>query len=235
MAGRGTRTQSYSNVPKPLLQIGGKTLFEISMGSFRIPGNYIFIVRNYGVEEWDSSIHNLINAFDPNSKIISIDYTTDGPASTCMLAKEFINNDDELIISNIDHYLEWDIDDFIKSTQQEGIDALVTTWDKIATTESFIELDDNGFGIRVKEKEIISDKPLNGIHYWRKGKYFVQATKRMIREDARASNGEFYISESFNYTINYGLKVSTYDMSGKHWPLGTTEDIEKFTKYHGYS
>ena len=46
MAGLGTRFSSEGfDVPKPLIEVGGKTLIEHSIDSLNLNGRYIFITR----------------------------------------------------------------------------------------------------------------------------------------------------------------------------------------------
>jgi len=228
MAGRGLRTKEYGEV-KPLIRIKGKTMINWAIESLNLEGQYIFIVRDYGNDEWNKELIDVLFSIKPTSIIHIIDYVTEGPGCSALIAKSDINNDEPLIITNSDQILEWDSKDFERAIYNENIDGLVTTWDKIANTESFIELDENGYGKRLIEKQIISKFPLNGIHFWKKGKYFVESTEKMIEADARSGNGEFYISESYNFMIKDGYKIGIYPMtSQQHWPVGITSDIEKY-------
>jgi len=228
MAGRGTRTKEYGEV-KPLIRIKDKTMVEWAVESLNLDGQYIFIVRDYDNDDWNKELTDVLFSIKPTSVIHTIDYVTEGPACSALIAKSDINNDEPLLITNSDQILEWNSLDFLKSINREDIDGLVSTWDKIAETESFIELDKNGFGKRLVEKEIISQHPLNGIHFWKKGKYFVESAEKMINVDARSGNGEFYISESYNFMIKDGYKIGIYPMTSKqHWPVGITSDINKY-------
>jgi len=229
MAGRGTRTQDLSNLPKPLIEINGKTIIEWAVKTLNIPGQYIFITRKYENEEWNEKLNNILSYLVKSPVIFQIDYVTEGPACSALIAKNIINNDTPLLITNSDQILLWDSSKFLSKINEEDFDGLVTTWDKISTTESFIELNEEGYGIRLKEKEIISNHPLNGIHFWKKGKYFVESAEEMIHQNRRSSNGEFYISESYNVLIENGYKIKTYSMGkGEHIPIGITSDIKKY-------
>jgi len=229
MAGRGTRTQDLTQLPKPLIEINGKTMIEWSVKTLNIKGQYIFITRKYENEEWNEKLNSVLNSITKNPFIFQIDYVTEGPACSALIAKVVINNDRPLIITNSDQILKWDSSKFLEVLSKDDFDGLVTTWDKIATTESFIELNEEGYGIRLKEKEIISNHPLNGVHYWRKGKYFVESAEEMIRQNRRSSNNEFYISETYNILIENGYRIKTFKMGkGEHIPIGITSDIQKY-------
>ena len=234
MAGRGIRTQDLSQLPKPLIEINGKLMIDWAVKTLNVPGQYIFITRKYENEEWNEILNNVLNSITKNPYIFQIDYVTEGPACSALIAKTVINNDTPLIISNSDQILMWDSSKFLSVLSKKDFDGLVTTWDKIATTESFIELNEQGYGIRLKEKEIISNHPLNGVHYWTKGKYFVESAEEMIKQNRRSSNGEFYISESYNILIENGYKIKTYKMGkGEHIPIGITSDIQKYLNENG--
>jgi len=229
LAGRGTRTLKYSNIPKPLVEIRGKTLIEWSVSTLNLPGQYIFIIRQYENDEWNIKLNNILRSISNNPIIFQIDYITEGPAASALIAKEVINNNDPLIITNSDQILRWNSSLFMDAINEDDFDGLVTTWDKIATSESFIKLDENGYGIRLKEKEIISNYPLNGIHFWKKGKYFVESAENMIKQNRRNANGEFYISESYNVLIESGYKIKTFKMKpGEHIPVGDVKDIQHY-------
>lgn len=227
MAGRGLRTQDYSSLPKPLIKIKGKPMIKWVIESLDIESRYVFITRKYDNTEWNKELNTTLNSLCKNPRIIEIDYVTSGPAASALLAKYFINNDEPLLITNSDQILKWDSSKFIRFLSETSADGIVTTWDKIEETESFIEIDKNGWGKRLVEKQIISNYPLNGIHWWKKGKYFIDSTEKMIREGACSKhNGEFYISESYNFLIRDGYKIGIYPMTSKqHIPVGRTNDI----------
>ena len=82
----------------------------------------------------------------------------------------------------------------------------------------------------VREKEVISKYSTNGIHYWRKGKYFCEAYDQMLENDNR-TNGEFYVAPSYNYLIKKGLKISVYDIDPTlHYSTGTPNDLNNLLK-----
>ena len=78
----------------------------------------------------------------------------------------------------------------------------------------------------VVEKQVISDIALTGIHYWKRGSDFVASAKQLIADDNRSLN-EFYISTTYNYLIEKGLKVGHHmlDDSGISF-IGTPEDLD---------
>ena len=91
--------------PKPLIEVGKKPMIEIVLDLLNISANYIFLVQKEHQKKYN--IKSLLNTLKPNCKIVEIDKVTQGAACTVLLAKKYINNDDPLIISNSDQYIEW--------------------------------------------------------------------------------------------------------------------------------
>lgn len=230
MAGRGNRFSGF-DLPKPLIKINNISMVEHSIRSLDIEGNYIFITRKYKNGHFNNQLNNILNSTSPNCKIIEIDYLTEGAASSALLSKSFINNDDPLIITNCDRITNWNSEDFLKKCNEYDVDGLVTTWDKISNTESFIEIDEFGYGKRLVEKEIISKYPLNGIHYWKHGRYFVESAEKMIKKNIRINN-EYYISMTYNEMINDGYKIKNYKMGkNEHFSVGDPYDLKKYLEW----
>lgn len=227
MAGRGERflKDGYTK-PKPLIRFNQKTMIEYAIESLDLTGDYIFIVYNYSDESLNTELRNILTKY--SNKIITIDYITEGPASSALLAKDFINNEEPLIITNCDQIMEWESNDFINFIKKSNFDGLVVTYDSDTPKNSYIKLNEFGLGDRLAEKEVISNFSLNGIHYWKKGKYFVESTNKMIEKDIRC-NGEFYISLSYNEMIEDNLSVGVYHIDpNSHHAVGTPEDLEAY-------
>lgn len=230
MAGRGSRFNQF-NKPKPLIEIEGKPMIWYAISSLNFGDNFIYVTRKYDDNTLNTELNQILNDITPNCKIIEIDYVTEGPASSALLAKEFINNNTPLFITNCDRITHWNPDNFLKFVSETDADGVVTTWNHIASTESFIELDENGNGIRLVEKEIISDHPLNGMHYWKKGRFFVESAEEMIEKNIRFNN-EFYISATYNQMIGSGLKVKAFRLGdNEHFSLGSPEDVKKYLEW----
>ena len=89
-AGRGTRFNGSEFVkPKPLIKWDGRYMIEHVIDNFKDKQVSFTVIKR------DS--HNL--ELD-DIKVISIDYTTEGPASTAYLAKDCINKNEEFNLRN---------------------------------------------------------------------------------------------------------------------------------------
>ncbi|NJO91141.1 MAG: NTP transferase domain-containing protein [Chloroflexia bacterium] len=127
MAGRGRRTNDYSDMPKPLADIHGKTMIEWVVKTLNIEGKYIFITRKYEHDVWNEILNETLGKLSKDIEIIEIDYVTEGPAASALLAKEFINNDESCIIGNCDQIMEWNSNDFLNTCNRKDLDGVVIT------------------------------------------------------------------------------------------------------------
>lgn len=217
--------------PKPLIIVKGKEIVRHSIESFGVPGNYIFIIRK-GLRSVD--LRRLLIDIIPNSQIIETDEMTEGAACSVLLAKELINNNQDLVVFNCDQRTNWDYENFTRFCQDSNTDGVVTTYphENIevgkASPFSFIKLDNQNNAIRLEEKFAISNLALCGIHYWKNGCDFIESATEMICRNDRV-NGEFYVSRTYNYLIEKGKKIKHFPISsGQFFSLGTPEDVKKF-------
>lgn len=232
MAGRGTPFEKAGYAfPKPLIDIKGKTMIELVVNNLRpkCGHKFIFICQRSLYEKYD--LHNILkNATKNKFEVVQINGTTEGAACTALLATQYINNDDELIIANSDQHIGIKMDDFIKKARAGKKDGLILTFKSNHPRWSYARTDDKGKVIEVAEKKVISEHATVGVYYYLKGSDFVKGAEAMIHKNIRHNN-EFYICPVFNEFIINGKNIYTYEISeSKMNGLGTPEDVNKFLK-----
>ena len=229
MAGEGSRfPKSQYPKPKPLIEIDSKPMIYHAVKSLGVKGEYYFLVRNN--EHSDEIVHVIKNSFS-NYHLKFTDNLTNGPACSCLFFEDIIDKNDELIIANCDQIMWWNSEQFLSAARNFTIDGLVVTYTSTTKKNSFAEINRNGFAKRLKEKEVISNISLNGIHYWRKASYFIDSAKEMISKKDTAPNGEYYVAPTYNYLIAKGFKIGIYHIPDtQHHSVGVPEDLEKYKK-----
>lgn len=225
MAGLGSRFPNH-NLPKPLIDVNGNPMALAAIETLGLKGNLVFIVRSEHIDKF--KIDKILkDTFD--CKIISVDNLTQGPACTALLAEPYINNDDSLIIANCDQIMKWDSNLFQVFCDNYPNDGFLVTYYSKTEKNSYVRLGFDGFVKEVKEKEVISNVSTNGIHFWKKGRYFIESAKKMIYLNDTAPNGEFYIAPSYNHMIKNGMKVGIFHIpNNQHWAIGTEEDLGNY-------
>ena len=226
MAGAGSRF--YRNgikTPKPLIKVNGKTLIEHSVESLGIEGRYIFITRKYEDPKDNKNLTDILKKLCPDCIEIQIDKITSGCSETCLYAKEYISNDEGLIITNCDQLMNWDSKAFIEMINNNKYDGSVVLFKSKDPKNSFAEISGDYIS-NIIEKNPISDNALVGIHYWKKGYDFVQSSENLLRNFRVSGLPECYISETYNYLIKKKKKILPFFISKNAYiPLGTPEDI----------
>lgn len=231
MAGAGSRFEKAGyTFPKPLIEVNGKPMIQAVVENLNIDARHIFIVQKSHCEKYN--LKNMLNVIAPNCKVVEVDGVTQGAACTTLLAKEFINNDEPLLMANSDQYVEWDSNEFMYSMTGDTIDAGILTFESTHPKWSFVKLNKNGFVEQVAEKNPISNRATVGIYYWTKGSDYVKYAEQMISKDIR-HNGEFYVCPVFNQAIQDDKNIKIFNVdSNKMWGLGTPEDLNYFLEHN---
>jgi dTDP-glucose pyrophosphorylase len=162
----------------------------------------------------------------PNCNIVQIEVVTEGAACTTLLAKDFINNENPLIIANSDQYVEWNPIDFYYKMIETKSDGGILTFKSTHPKWSFVKLDENDNVIEVAEKKPISDIATVGIYYFTRGSEYVKYAEQMIANEIRVNN-EFYVAPVYNEYIKDKKRIKTFNIQ-KMWGLGTPEDLNLF-------
>lgn len=232
IAGRGSKFISAGyKEPKSLIMIKGKPMIKWATDALlflNLDENLIFIVRPDDVNEFNID-KRLREIYSEKVKIIICPGITDGAVSTVLLAKDLINNDEELIIYNGDQFFKDSIEEAIKNKGEE-VKGFIPVFHATHQKWSYVLLDDDNYVIRTAEKEPISNLATVGFYYFTRGRDFVWAAEEMKRKNLRVQ-GEFYVCPVYNELIGRGDKIIATEVS-EMWSLGTPEDVEYFKKYY---
>lgn len=229
MAGYGMRFASAGyELPKPLIDVHGKTMIECVIKNIQptCSHRFIFICLKKHVEQYQ--LDSKLRSIAKDCIIILIDQVTEGAACTVLLAEQYIDNGDSLMIANADQYVDINIDDYLSVIKE--YDGLIMTMTANDSKWSFVKCDNSGFVTMLREKEVISNEATVGIYNYSKGEDFVKYAKQMIDANRRV-NGEFYVAPVYNEMIEAGKKIVCYNVGSEDdgmYGLGIPEDLDKF-------
>ena len=230
MAGAGSRfEQAGYTFPKPLIEVNGKPMIQVVVENLNIDAKHIFIVQKEHYEKYNLKyLLNLIT--DNNCEIVQVEGITEGAACTTLLAKQFIDNDEPLVMANSDQFLEWSSNEFMYSMVADDVDGGIVSFEATHPKWSFAKLGEDGFVTEVAEKKPISNIATVGVYYWSKGSDYVKYAEQMIEKDIRTNN-EFYVCPVYNEAIGDDKKIKVFPIQ-KMWGLGTPEDLKTYLENH---
>lgn len=240
MAGAGSRFKREGyKISKPLILVNQRPMVIEATNHLPKGDKYIYICRSNSIE--DDNVDKEIKRYYPFSKFITVNHLTEGQASTCLLAKYEINNNEELVIGACDNGMIWDKKKFL--FEKNEADCLVWTFRNNVTVvnkpESYgwVEVSKENFARRVSVKIPISKNPISdhaivGTFWFKKGKFFVNAAEKMIAKNRRINN-EFYVDECINELIEIGLRVKIFEVD-KYICWGTPNDLRTYEYWHEF-
>ena len=225
MAGAGSRfAQAGYTFPKPLIEVNGKPMIQVVVDNLNIDAHYVFIVQEEHFHKYN--LKQVLNLIKPGCDIVTINGITEGAAVTTLLAKEYIDSNEPLLIANSDQIVEWNSNECLYAFDADEIDGGILTFKATHPKWSYAKIGDNGFVSEVAEKNPISDNATVGIYYWKHGSDYVKYAEDMIQKDIRTNN-EFYVCPVFNQAIEDGKKIRVKEIE-KMWGIGTPEDLNYY-------
>ena len=227
MAGAGSRFAKVGyTFPKPLIEVRGKPMIQVVVEGLNVEAQYTYVVQKEHYEKYN--LQYLLNLLTPNCNIVQVDGMTEGAACTTLLAKEFINSDEPLIMTNSDQLILWDSNETLYAFNNDNVDGGIVTFPATHPKWSFAKLGDDGYVCEVAEKKPISNHATAGIYYWKHGSDYVKYAEQMIAKDIRVNN-EFYVCPVYNEAIEDGKKIRIKEIGvDDMWGLGTPEDLNYF-------
>lgn len=195
-------------------------------------GKLILAVRT----DMDSVMEG-ISEYYPDAEYIKVASLTEGQACTCLLAKDFINNDTPLFIGGCDNGMVADKEKLEKVFDES--DAVIFTYrhnDCVVDNPNaygWVVTDGTTKAVDVSVKKAISDNPMEdhaivASFMFKRGRDFVRCAEKMIASNDRI-NGEFYADLVMKYCIDEGMKVRVFEID-RYICWGTPQDYENYEK-----
>jgi dTDP-glucose pyrophosphorylase len=203
MAGTGSRfADAGYMLPKALIPVSGKPMILGAIEHMPKADTWVFIVRKEHIDQY--FIDTLIKQEIPDAIIVSVDQTTEGQASTCMLAMPHVKPDDSIFIAACDNSFLYNHEQYNALIADQTNDAIVWTFtkDPLLTISpkswGWIRLEADGVTIDdMSVKVPVSETPFNdhavvATFWFRKAQDFIDAYDLMVKENYRINN-EFYV------------------------------------------
>lgn len=224
IAGKGQRfIDAGYKIPKQLITLpNGQQLIDTSLNCIdQLDCNLIFIIRddhvyNYNMDEI------LKEKYGNDIKIVVTNGFTEGSVCSCLLAREYIDNELPLVIHTLDveFFPKFKLESYINSEDS----GFILTFKSNSISHSYVALDDLGYVSQTAEKKVISENACVGIYYFKSGEVFCKYADLLISKNIRV-NGEYFITPIYNLLIEDGLKVKSKHVEKLH-VFGTPDSFD---------
>ncbi len=243
MAGAGKRFSDEGyKLSKPVIPTidrrTGKEYPMVVCATLDLPGlkgdgsNLIYVDRDFHKKD---GVEDKIKEFFPKASFITVDKLTEGQACTCLLAKEKINNNEELLIAGCDNGMIIDQNKF--EGMKKECDALVFTYRnneavlKNPNAYGWVKVNDKNEITGLSIKKAISENPMNdhaivATFWFKKGSIFVKSSEKMIQENDRVNN-EFYVDSVVSHLLELGYTAKVFEID-RYIGWGTPKDYEEY-------
>jgi NDP-sugar pyrophosphorylase family protein len=237
MAGLGDRfVKAGYKDPKPLIKVCEKRIINYIVDMFDENDEFIFICNEQHLK--DTNMKEILKNLVPNSKIISIPQHKKGPVYTVKYAFDYIDDNEEVLISYCDNAFIWDYNDFLKKVKK--LDGCILTHTgfhphTLSNTKMAFIKTEKKLLKEIKEKECYTNNPMKehastGVYYFKKGSFIKKYFNLLIQNDINY-NGEYYVTLVYNLLINDNLKIGYYDTPFV-MVFGTPKEVENFKAWN---
>lgn len=236
MAGEGSRFKSagYQD-PKPFIDVNGRAMIDRVIENVSIPTDWYNLYTITLKDHWEKYGKIISNSLSfyyyiKNFANISIDKITEGAVCSALTAKELINNDNELVVTDCDHlvgdyaHIRAGVDFFRKHNADGGF------WNFLSDDPkySYVRIGSDGLVKEVMEKVVISNLANTGSYYFKTGKIFVKYAEELVSKNLR-TRGEYYLSKVYDLMLLDKLKIKPF-MVNEFIGLGVPSDLENYLK-----
>jgi NDP-sugar pyrophosphorylase family protein len=232
MGGKAARFAERGHTfPKPLLEIGNKSMIELVVQNLAAPApvEFTFVCRKEHLSQF--YLGDMLQLLAPGCRIIALENETAGALCSVLLAVDHLKPDEEVMVANGDQFITTSLKPFYDQCRQPGVDGCILTFTATHPRWSFAKTDERGNVTAVAEKRPISKQATAGLYYFRRARDLVEASERMILKGLTTS-GQFFVCPVYNELILAGKTVKTHHLpDGTMHSLGTPEDVDVFIKY----
>lgn len=231
MAGQGQRFRDAGfDVPKHEIRIHGRTLFGWALASLRSwldeDAHVVFIARATDRPQAFLAHQCALDGI-PSYAVIELGQTTDGQATTALLAAPAIRSEHApFVVYNIDTHVR----PYAMRAQDPRGEGWIPVFPGEGSAWSFAAADAQGRVSAVREKERISPHATVGLYWFDSfARYADLYDRHYAAGDNVAPAGERYIAPMYNTMIDTGCLVTVGRLAlDDVIPLGTPAEAERF-------
>jgi len=237
MSGFGERFRAAGYaVPKPLIEVDGKTIIQHVVEMFSVEDSFVFICNEEHLAEPLYRMKEILNSICKNGRIVPIPPHKLGPVYAVMHAIDSIDLDQQTIVNYCDFTCYWDYSHFKNFAKDTNVDGIIpsykgfhphTLW---SNYYAYVK-EQNGYVIDIQEKQPFTENPRqefasSGTYYFKNGALMEKYFQRCIDEQLLVSD-EYYVSMVYKPMLEDHLKINVYELQHfMQW--GVPSDLKEY-------
>lgn len=199
--------------PKPLIEIAGKPMIEHVICNLTQDISFkkiIFIVKQDECDKYH--LDNTLDLLSPiKPEIIKLRSDTQGALCSVLLAIDYVDRAEPLVISNADQLFDGGIGAPVKQFLASDLDAACLTFNSVHPRWSYVRLDGKNLVVETAEKRPISRHAIAGLYMYKHGSDFIKHGMESIKHGANI-DGQYFISPVFNEYVLANKKVGHFEV-----------------------
>jgi NDP-sugar pyrophosphorylase family protein len=240
MSGFGERFRKAGyGVPKPLIEVDGKTMVEHVIELFPGADSFTFVCNQEHLLEPQFQMREILQRACPEGRVVGIAPHKLGPVHATLAVLDQLDPEAPTIVNYCDFTCYWDFADFRRFTQETGCAGAIPAYRGFhphslrGGVYAFIREHDY-WASDIQEKQPFTDDPMqefasSGTYYFRSAR-LMQEHMRACVAQKRDVRGEYYVSMVYKSMFEAGLPVAVYELEHfMQW--GTPEDLRAYQSY----
>lgn len=190
-------------------------------------------------------MRHILNKFNGTIHSVSIN-DRKGPVHAVCLIKDYIDVQQDIIVSYCDYGTYWNYDKFLNYVRDNNLDGCVVCYKgfhpHMLGTDNYAFVKHNIIDNVIYLQEIQEKKPFtnnrmneyasNGTYYFKNGLFVNKYFNKLIEKNIKINN-EYYVSMVYNLMVEDGLKIGVYEIEHMlQW--GTPSDLKTYIKWSDY-
>lgn len=242
MAGSGARfSREEYRQPKPLVSVAGVPMVQRSLSTLPPAKTWIAVCRIEHLQ--NAALDEVLRASDRDVRILPVDRPTEGQVCTCLLARDWLDPAEPLLIASCDAVTVYDEGRYAALTSDPEVDCLVWTFRShphanrnpwqygwVGTTPGG---DIRGVSCKVPVSEDSRHNPgIVGTFWFRQARFFLEAADALVAQNRRVNN-EFYVDSVVEVLLEQGRHAKVFDV--QHYvSFGTPDDVRTYEYWAAY-
>lgn len=240
MSGFGERFRAAGyQVPKPLIEIEGKTMVEHVIDLFPGAERFVFVCNEEHLKVPEYRMREILTRACPRGEVVGIPQHKLGPVHAALQVVDRLDPNAPTIVNYCDFTNWWNFEDFRRFVQETDCDGALPAYKDFhphslrGGVYAFIR-EQGLWAYDIREKLPFTDKPMhefasNGTYYF-KSAALMERSMRECMALGLDVRGEYYASMVYKPMMDAGLKVAVYELEHfMQW--GTPSDVEDYLAY----